>query len=96
MKEEPSSIFQRQRVDLLLGELLQKFPLPMPTQHPQQTAPQTSQPNGTKVEPTEPTEISVENIKQEPIETPQSNGAIITEIKTEPLEMKPPPEKKMK
>lgn len=25
-KEEPSSVFQRQRVDLLLGELARKFP----------------------------------------------------------------------
>ena len=25
-KEEPSSLFQRQRVDLLLGELAKKFP----------------------------------------------------------------------
>lgn len=27
-KEEPSSMFQRQRVDMLLGELMRKFPLP--------------------------------------------------------------------
>lgn len=27
-KEEPSSVFQRQRVDLLLNELLRKFPIP--------------------------------------------------------------------
>uniref|UniRef100_A0A182NNX8 Mediator of RNA polymerase II transcription subunit 6 n=1 Tax=Anopheles dirus TaxID=7168 RepID=A0A182NNX8_9DIPT len=30
VKEEPSSIFQRQRVDMLLGDLLRKFPLPLP------------------------------------------------------------------
>lgn len=29
VKEEPSSMFQRQRVDMLLGELMRKFPLPM-------------------------------------------------------------------
>lgn len=28
LKEEPSSVFQRQRVDLLLNELLRKFPIP--------------------------------------------------------------------
>lgn len=28
-KEEPSSLFQRQRVDMLLGELTRKFPLPI-------------------------------------------------------------------
>lgn len=27
-KEEPSSLFQRQRVDILLSELLRKFPIP--------------------------------------------------------------------
>lgn len=39
-KEEPSSFFQRKRVDMLLGELLNKFPLPMPqnAQHPSNTA----------------------------------------------------------
>lgn len=97
VKEEPSSLFQRQRVDLLLNELLQKFPLPMPPQQQtQQNSNQTNQSNGTKMETNESTEISVENIKQEIIENPQSNGG--TEIKSEPLtsEMKPPPEKKMK
>ncbi|XP_060535307.1 mediator of RNA polymerase II transcription subunit 6 [Cylas formicarius] len=29
-KEESSSLFQRQRVDMLLGELIKKFPLPAP------------------------------------------------------------------
>lgn len=28
-KEEPSSLFQRHRVDMLLGELTHKFPLPV-------------------------------------------------------------------
>lgn len=31
-REEPSSLFQRQRVDMLLGELIKKFPLPAPPQ----------------------------------------------------------------
>lgn len=30
-KEEPSSMFQRQRVDMLLGELMRKFPLTIMT-----------------------------------------------------------------
>lgn len=45
-KEEPSSMFQRQRVDMLLGELMRKFPLPMmvnpnapPATAPDQAAP---------------------------------------------------------
>lgn len=42
-KEEPSSLFQRQRVDMLLGELLQKFPLPMPPQFQTQQVQQTQQ-----------------------------------------------------
>lgn len=98
VKEEPSSLFQRQRVDLLLNELLQKFPLPMPPQQAQQNASQANQSNGnTKMETNESTEITVDNIKQEIIENPQSNGGG-SDIKTEPLtsEMKPPPEKKMK
>lgn len=28
-KDEPSTLFQRQRVDMLLGELLRQFPLPL-------------------------------------------------------------------
>lgn len=38
-KEEPSSMFQRQRVDMLLGELMRKFPLPI---IPNPNAPQTT------------------------------------------------------
>lgn len=30
VREEPSTLFQRQRVDMLLGELIRKYPLPMP------------------------------------------------------------------
>lgn len=30
VREEPSSLFQRQRVDMLLTELTRKFPLPVP------------------------------------------------------------------
>lgn len=31
-REEPSSLFQRQRVDMLLGELVKQFPLSTPAQ----------------------------------------------------------------
>lgn len=31
-KEEPSTLFQRQRVDMLLAELVRQFPLPATTQ----------------------------------------------------------------
>lgn len=35
IKEEPSSFFQRQRVDMLLGDMLRKFPLPIPQTYTQ-------------------------------------------------------------
>lgn len=42
-KEEPSTVFQRQRVDMLLVELTNKFPLPVP----QPPANKPAQPEGT-------------------------------------------------
>lgn len=45
-KEEPSSLFQRQRVDMLLGELIKKFPLPVPPQPKAQPAVSVKQENG--------------------------------------------------
>lgn len=41
-KEEPSSMFQRQRVDMLLGELLRKFPPPILNTNPVPPAPETA------------------------------------------------------
>lgn len=41
-KEEPSSVFQRQRVDMLLGELLRKFPPPVINPNPLPPADQTA------------------------------------------------------
>lgn len=57
-KEEPSSMFQRQRVDMLLGELMRKFPLSMmpnpnappaiaPDQQPQRPDLKETNPNNT-------------------------------------------------
>lgn len=43
-KEEPSSLFQRQRVDMLLGELLRKFPLPVMNNNPPPPSTQTNDP----------------------------------------------------
>ncbi|XP_046747206.1 mediator of RNA polymerase II transcription subunit 6 isoform X1 [Diprion similis] len=40
VREEPSSLFQRQRVDMLLAELTRKFPLPVPK--PIQPAPEST------------------------------------------------------
>lgn len=100
-KEEPSTLFQRQRVDMLLAELVRQFPLPVT---------QTSQANGVTVKTensndknTEKTDSNVNNItiKQEPIDPSSSdmtNGVLQghSEIKTEIKQenMKPPPEKK--
>lgn len=68
----------------------------MPSQQTQQNISQTNQAKCPKIETNVTTEIAVENIKQEIIENPQSNGGG-ADIKSEPTsEMKPPPEKKMK
>ncbi|CAG9789340.1 unnamed protein product [Diatraea saccharalis] len=104
-KEEPSTLFQRQRVDMLLAELVRQFPLPV-------TQTSTSQSNGVTVKTENSNDKGAEKsaevnsvgnitIKQEPIDTnhPENlNGSmqnhmeIKTEIKQE--NMKPPPEKK--
>ncbi|XP_025833756.1 mediator of RNA polymerase II transcription subunit 6 [Agrilus planipennis] len=65
-KEEASSLFQRQRVDMLLGELIKKFPLPQP---------QLPKINPTAVVKTEPENGTTENKesksdKQEKIKPP--------------------------
>ena len=108
-KEEPSSLFQRQRVDMLLSELLRKFPPPIPQQNLQQNVSATTEKtDGTAEKPdkVETKENSKENssnnlqIKQEPIDpsspmdTNMSNVEVKQEITTEI--MKAPPEKKMK
>ncbi|GAB0088179.1 Mediator of RNA polymerase II transcription subunit 6 [Sergentomyia squamirostris] len=105
VKEEASSLFQRKRVDMLLGELIRKFPLPLPPTHQNPSQQQQNNANG--------------NIKKEPVDTDAraeasggqetgagptnggegergSQGGMLTEIKQEKSEMKPPPEKKMK
>uniref|UniRef100_A0A1B6DCC3 Mediator of RNA polymerase II transcription subunit 6 n=1 Tax=Clastoptera arizonana TaxID=38151 RepID=A0A1B6DCC3_9HEMI len=63
-KEEPSSLFQRQRVDMLLGELIRKFPPPAIVPPP---GPPTAnkQPQLEQEVKTEPREIKTE-IKAEP------------------------------
>lgn len=69
IKEEPSSMFQRKRVDMLLGELIKNFPLPAAPQskpQPPVTTPKTEQENGT-AENTK--EIKTEN-KQDKIKPP--------------------------
>lgn len=63
-KDEPSSIFQRQRVDMLLGELLRKFPPPLINQNPSQSAGQNPEGVTVKQEVTEDSKAGVvENSK---------------------------------
>ncbi|KAL0869086.1 hypothetical protein ABMA27_007395 [Loxostege sticticalis] len=105
-KEEPSTLFQRQRVDMLLAELVRQFPLPVT-----QTA--SNQTNGVTVKtentndkhadkPSDGNNVGNITIKQEPVDPTNSenmsNGNIQghIEVKTEIKQenMKPPPEKK--
>lgn len=66
-KEEQSSIFQRQRVDMLLGELIKKFPLPVPPQPKMQPTTIAKQENGNGVP--ENKDIKAE-VKQDKIRPP--------------------------
>ncbi|XP_054275718.1 mediator of RNA polymerase II transcription subunit 6-like [Macrosteles quadrilineatus] len=71
-REEPSSVFQRQRVDMLLGELIHKFPLPI-MQPPPATKPPPSEPE-IKTEPREiKQEIKQESMKPPPEKKPRLN-----------------------
>uniref|UniRef100_A0A1B6GDJ3 Mediator of RNA polymerase II transcription subunit 6 n=2 Tax=Proconiini TaxID=565685 RepID=A0A1B6GDJ3_9HEMI len=69
-REEPSSMFQRQRVDMLLGELTHKFPLPV-HQPPTNNKPSQPEPE-IKTEPREiKTEIKTESMKPPPEKKPR-------------------------
>lgn len=110
-KEEPSSLFQRQRVDMLLSELLRKFPPPVPQQTPQATANATGEKSDGTTDKSDnkpdAKEASKENlasnqlqIKQEPVDpnSPMDTNMSNIEVKQEVTSeiMKAPPEKKMK
>ncbi|XP_053685247.1 mediator of RNA polymerase II transcription subunit 6-like [Sabethes cyaneus] len=104
-KEEPSSIFQRQRVDMLLADLLRKFPLPLLHMHQQQNSSNANQ-NGltnTNIGNEGPFDNGLEfaNVKQETLEHASNNHisspnlVAHVSIKEEGRsDMKPPPEKK--
>jgi mediator of RNA polymerase II transcription subunit 6 len=91
-KEEPSSHFQRQRVDMLLGELLRKFPIPQAMPADQANKPDedktASNKNESKSEPA-PT------IKQEPMDT-NTNDSVSSQIQIKQEPSSGPPEKKPK
>lgn len=101
-KEEPSTLFQRQRVDMLLAELVRQFPLPVTQATANQNGVTVKTENSNDKSSDKAADGSLNNvtIKQEPIDPMSSeltNGnmqhmEIKTEIKQE--NMKPPPEKK--
>ncbi|XP_054707443.1 mediator of RNA polymerase II transcription subunit 6-like [Uloborus diversus] len=68
VKEEPGSVFQRRRVDVLLGELAKKFPpkLPSPPQLEKQT---TEEANVATVKVESKTEIKTEKVDTPPTTT---------------------------
>ncbi|XP_045460354.1 mediator of RNA polymerase II transcription subunit 6 [Harmonia axyridis] len=73
-KEEPSSLFQRKRVDMLLGELIRKFPLPIPplpkpAQTPHTPRQESENGNTDKDKP----EVKQEKIKPPPEKKPRLN-----------------------
>ncbi|KAF7280949.1 mediator complex subunit 6 [Rhynchophorus ferrugineus] len=67
-KEEQSSLFQRQRVDMLLGELIQKFPLPTIPQPKPAAAPVKTESENGVVENKDKVEIKQENKVKPPPE----------------------------
>lgn len=103
-KEEPSSLFQRQRVDMLLGDLLRKFPLPLPQSHHHQTQSHANQTDASHasnhvdgvINPT----AEVANINQESVDhsVNEVNTSLLMQSIKEDVrsDMKPPPEKKIK
>ncbi|XP_052756414.1 mediator of RNA polymerase II transcription subunit 6 [Galleria mellonella] len=101
-KEEPSTLFQRQRVDMLLAELVRQFPLPIAQTTPNQANGVTIKSENTNdKDKTDNGNVNNITIKQEPVDsssTDMTNGNISghAEIKTEIKQenMKPPPEKK--
>jgi len=70
-------LFQRQRVDMLLGELIKKFPLPLPSQpKPAAAAPVKSEnDNGAQENKEKPVDVKQENkvIKPPPEKKPRLN-----------------------
>lgn len=91
-KDEPSSHFQRQRVDMLLGELVRKFPVPQAL--PQEQVNKTDQEEkSTGANKNDVTTTAV-TVKQEPMDTNTNDSGMI-QIKQEPSSGVPP-EKKLK
>lgn len=93
-REEPSSLFQRKRVDMLLGELIKKFPLPTPAVQPKNTpVPVKTEPeqNNTQQQQQQQGQQQQQQQGQQQQQQDQ-NKDVKNEIKQEKI--KPPPEKK--
>ncbi|XP_037812755.1 mediator of RNA polymerase II transcription subunit 6 [Lucilia sericata] len=104
-KDDSGTVFQMQRVDMLLAELLRKFPPPIPPiihqqqiqqqvgqplQNPQEANANSSQDNNTN---------STGNNGNPSETSPTGSGGVSQQgidIKQENVDMKPPPEKKSK
>ncbi|XP_037958815.1 mediator of RNA polymerase II transcription subunit 6 [Teleopsis dalmanni] len=142
-KDESATVFQKQRVDMLLAELLRKFPPPIPPtihqqqmqqqqqhQQQQQQAQQPQQPQQPQAQPPPQQQQQQQPVQQQqtpqpaqvappegttnesvtaPASVPPNNGSQINpaeaspappqpsaEAKTDNVDMKPPPEKKLK
>lgn len=77
-REEPSSLFQRQRVDMLLGELTKRYPVPPPSAVTIQAGPQTTSAttsSTTATTTTTSTTSATATIKKEP---PDGNYKILS------------------
>lgn len=104
-KDDSGTVFQMQRVDMLLAELLRKFPPPIPPiihqqqmqQHaggpPHQNANNSQETNPNSVQDTNSTGNNGNPTEASPTGA-GSNAGI--DIKQENVDMKPPPEKKSK
>lgn len=97
VKEEPGSQFQRQRVDILLGELLRKFPIPQAYNAnaavEEKPATTTTTPATATANLKAETTPTATTIKTEPMDETVSTQV---QVKQEKPENFKPPEKKMK
>lgn len=89
-KEEPSSHFQRQRVDMLLGDLLRKFPIPQALPQEQTNKPDDDKATGNKNDGKNDT---APTIKQEPMDT-NTSDSIMSQIQIKQEPSTGPPESK--
>ncbi|KAI9584532.1 mediator of RNA polymerase II transcription subunit 6 [Glossina fuscipes] len=99
-KEESGTVFQMQRVDMLLAELLRKFPPPVPPNLHQQQLQQTGPQSNANVQEhnAAASDSNANTISSSNGTTSEASPvtALGVEIKQEMIDMKPPPEKRAK